>query len=55
LAHALSPFAEHDAPIGYWLVLEGIAENFKDFIFPESRSDWTKAISEEEAKKILGL
>lgn len=53
LAHALSPFAEHDSPIGYWLVLEGIAENFKDFIFPGSRSDWTKSISEEESKKIL--
>lgn len=53
LAHALSPFAEHDAPLGHWLILEGIAENFKDFIFPECQSDWTKAISEEESKEIL--
>ena len=53
LAHALSPYREADAPIGHWLILEGLAENFKDFIFPGSQSDWTKAISEIESQKIL--
>jgi len=53
LAHALSPFAKHDAPIGNWLILEGIAENFKDFILPGNQSEWTKTISEKESRKIF--
>ena len=52
-AHSQSPFAKHDAPIEDWLILEGLAENFKDFIFPNKRSDWTKAISKEESKKLF--
>jgi len=53
LAHALSPYAKLDASIGHWLVLEGLAENFKDFIIPGKRSSWTKAISEDESWKML--
>lgn len=53
LAHALSPYSKSDTSIGSWLVLEGLAENFKDFIFPESQSKWTHAISETESQKIL--
>ncbi|MFC1682115.1 DUF2268 domain-containing putative Zn-dependent protease [Nanoarchaeota archaeon] len=54
LAHALSPFYKGgDFSIGYGLVLDGIAEHFKDFILPERRSPWTQAISEENAWKIF--
>jgi uncharacterized protein YjaZ len=53
LAHALSPFAKSEAPIGDWLILEGLAENFKDFILPGNQSDWTRAVSEKEAFRIF--
>lgn len=53
LAHALSPFAKPDAQIGPWLILEGLAEHFKDSIIKQDRSPWTKAISEEESWKIF--
>jgi len=54
LAHALSPFEKEEAPIGNWLILEGLAEHFKDFILKGDQSEWTKAISEKEAFKIFG-
>src|SRR3989344_331832 len=53
LAHALSPYCKPDASIGSWLVLEGMAENFKDFILHEKRSTWANAITEEESWKIF--
>lgn len=53
LAHALSPFAKPEESIGHWLILEGLAENFKDFIIKRNQSPWTKAISEEESWKIF--
>ena len=53
LAHALSPYAKPDASIGDWIILEGIAENFKDFIFPGHKSKWTKALSKKESKRIF--
>ena len=53
LAHALSPYIKLETPIGFWLVLEGLAENFKDFILPGNKSNWTKAISEKKSWEIF--
>ena len=54
LAHAISPFYKGgDFTIGEGLILEGLAEHFKDFIIKARRSSWTKAISKAEAEKIL--
>lgn len=53
LAHALSPYSKPDASIGSWLILEGLAENFKEFILKGSKSSWVEVISEEEAWKIF--
>ena len=50
LAHAVSPFYKGgDFVIGYGLILDGIAEHFKDYIIPNKRSSWTQAISEKKA------
>ena len=53
LAHALSPYAKPNASIGSWLILEGLAEHFKDFILSGNRSSWTKTVSEDEAWRIF--
>lgn len=53
LAHALSPYCKPYTSIGSWLILEGIAENFKEFIFPGKSSSWVKVTSEEKASKIF--
>lgn len=53
LAHALSPHCKIDASIGSWLVLEGIAENFKEFIIPGRKSPWVMIVPEEKAWKIF--
>jgi uncharacterized protein YjaZ len=54
LAHALSPFYKGgDLSIGYGIVLDGVAEHFKDFIVSKKKSSWTKVISKERAWEIL--
>jgi len=54
LAHAVSPFYKGgDFPIGYGLVLDGMAEHFKDFIVRGKKSPWTKAISEEKSWEVF--
>lgn len=54
LAHAVSPYYKGgDFSIGYGLVLDGIAEHFKDFIIPGKKSPWTQAISREKSQEIL--
>ncbi len=53
LAHALSSYALPDAPIGHWIILEGIAENFKDFIIKKNQSPWTKSISKQKSLEIF--
>ncbi|MCH7850572.1 MAG: hypothetical protein IH845_02920 [Nanoarchaeota archaeon] len=53
LAHSLSPYAKFDAPIGSWIILEGIAEQFKDFIIKGKKSLWVTTISKKESFEIL--
>jgi len=54
LAHALSPFYKGgDFSIGEGLILDGVAENFKDFVIGSKKSPHTSAVSKEESWKIL--
>jgi hypothetical protein len=54
LSHAISNYYNQgDCTLGEGLILEGIAEHFREYIVGGERSPWTKAITEEEAKKYL--
>ncbi len=54
IAHSLSPYCKPGASIRDWIILEGIAENFKEFILKNSKkTPWIKSISKEESKKLF--
>lgn len=54
LAHAVSPFYKGgDFSLGHGLILDGIAEHFRDFVTQGEMSPWTKAISKEESMRIF--
>lgn len=54
VAHALSPYFDvNEMTIGEGLVFDGIAEHFKERFIDGKKSNWIKALSNEDSKKLL--
>ncbi len=54
LAHSLSPYYKgSDFNLGEGIILDGIAEHFKDDLLKNKKSPWVNTINRNEAKKIL--
>ncbi len=52
-AHAIAQNYNRMITILDQLIFDGVAEHFRDFVLGGDKSPWVKALTEEEAKKIL--